>query len=109
MKTNTSVGIAILALFLSAGTAWAKPSLTPSVSVPEDADKMIVIKDTTKHVNVFENETVLFKIGDTKFAIKFDGIDHVYDLGSLAPPGVLTHKVTVHVAPNLLEHEQGLP
>ncbi|HEX7646295.1 MAG TPA: CzcE family metal-binding protein, partial [Noviherbaspirillum sp.] len=77
-----------------------KPSLAPSVTSPEDADKTVVIKDTTKHVNVFENETILFIIGDKKFAVKFDGNSYSYDLAALAPAGALNHKVKVFVEPN---------
>lgn len=94
-------GAAILVTFLSliAGTANARPSLAPSVSTSEDADKTIVIKDTTKYVNVFANETVLFKVGTNQFAIKFDGVKGKYNLAKLAPDGVLAHSVNVYVTP----------
>ena len=106
MKTAATLAVA---LSLVAGSAFAKPSLAPSVSTPEAADKMVVIKDTTKSVNVFENDTVLFKVGDKQFAIKFDGNNVYYDLQTLAPPGVLNRKVKVYVAPNPKDHEQGIP
>lgn len=89
--------------------AEARPSLSPSVATPEAADKMIVIKPTTRRVNVFENETVLFKVGDRQFAIRFDGNNPSYDLAALAPPGVLTHEVKVHVAPNPRQHDAEVP
>jgi len=92
-----------ISLGLFAGGVVAKPSLAPTITTPEAADKMVVIKETTKHVNVFENDTVLFKVGDKQFAVKFDGNSYVYDLGLLAPAGVLTHKVRVYVAPNPTE------
>ncbi|HEY8024475.1 MAG TPA: CzcE family metal-binding protein [Burkholderiaceae bacterium] len=109
MKLKNAATIAVISLGLVAGAALAKPSLAPSVSTPEAADKMVVIKDTTKSVNVFENDTVLFKVGDKQFAIKFDGNNVYYDLSTLAPPGVLTRKVKVYVAPNPKDHEQGIP
>ncbi len=99
---------ALLALSVVA-TAEGKPHLSPQVSTPEAADKMIVIKPTTKSVNVFENDTVLFKVGDKQFAIKFDGNNVYYDLSTLAPPGVLNHKVKVFVAPNPRDHQLGVP
>jgi hypothetical protein len=109
MKLKTAATLAVVSLGLVAGSVLAKPSLAPSVSTPEAADKMVVIKDTTKHVNVFENDTVLFKVGDKQFAIKFDGNNVYYDLSTLAPPGVLTRKIKVYVAPNPTDHEQGIP
>lgn len=109
MKLKTVVVLAVASLSLIAGSAPAKAKLAPSVSTPEAADKMIVIKNTTKSVNVFENDTVLFKIGDKQFAIKFDGSKGYYDLSTLAPPGVLNRKVKVYVAPNPAQHEQGSP
>ncbi len=99
---------ALLALgFVTA--AAAKPILAPQVATPEAADRMIVIKPTTKRVNVFENDTVLFKVGAKQFAIKFDGNNVYYDLSALAPPGVLTRKVKVYVAPNPKTRSQGIP
>lgn len=109
MKFTISAMFVAASLGLFAGSVIAKPSLAPSVSSPELADKMIVIKETTKSVNVFENDTVLFKVGDKQFAIKFDGNNVYYDLSTLAPPGVLNRKVKVYVAPNPLQHEQGIP
>jgi len=105
---NTAI-VTTLFLGLTAGAANAKPTLDPSVSSPDAADKMIVIKDGTRHINVFTNETVLFKTGDQMFAIKFDGVKHEYDLGSLAPDGMLSHKVRVYVTPNPAQPEQGMP
>ncbi len=109
MKLKAAAKLAVVSLALVAGSAFAKPSLMPSVSTPEAADKMVVIKDTTKSVNVFENDTVLFKVGDKQFAIKFDGNNVYYDLQTLAPPGVLDRKVKVYVAPNPKDHGQGIP
>ena len=99
---NVKIGAAVVAISLGllVGTVFAKPSLAPTVTTPEAADKMVVIKETTKHINVFEDDTVLFKVGDKQFAVRFDGNNYVYDLDLLAPPGILTHKVKVYVAPN---------
>jgi hypothetical protein len=87
----------------------AKPSLSPSVASPEAADKAVTITAKTRKVNVFESETVLFKVGDKQFALKFDGDGVSYNLETLAPAGVLTHRVIVYVAPNPRDHEQGIP
>ena len=109
MKAKVGILASIFSLAIMANVAIAKPNLMPTIISPDDADKTIVIKDTTKHVNVFENETVLFKVGDKSFAIKFDGVNHVYDLATIAPPGMITHPVKVFVSANLIEHQQGLP
>jgi len=111
MEGTMKHGLWLAALFaLGLATAAAgKPGLAPHVSTPEAADKMIVIKPTTKRVNVFENDTVLFKVGDKQFAIRFDGNNVYYDLSTLAPPGVLNRKVKVYVAPNPRDHAQGIP
>jgi hypothetical protein len=108
-----TLAVAILGFTIASsalgGVALGKPSLAPSVATPEQADSMIVIMPKTKSVHVFENDTVLFKVGDKVFAIKFDGDNVYYNLETLAPPGVLTRKVRVYVAPNPKEHEQGIP
>lgn len=99
---------AVIALVLPTAAA-AKPAIAPSVATPEAADKVIVIKPTTKRVNVVENDTVLFKVGDKQFAIKFGGNSVYYDLSTLAPAGVLNRKVKVSVSPNPRVHAQGVP
>lgn len=104
MKLKTVAILAVAALGLITGSALAKPKLGPQTSTPEAANKMIVIHDTTKSVNVFENDTVLFKVGDRQFAIKFEGNGAYYDLSTLAPPGVLNRKVKVYVAPKPVQH-----
>ena len=109
MRLKVLVACAAIALACGAGPAEAKPSLAPRVATPEAADKMIVIKPTTKSVNVFAGDTVLFKVGDKQFAIRFDGNNVYYDLSALAPPGVLTRKVKVYVAPNPRAHALTVP
>jgi hypothetical protein len=89
-----------LATVADAAPRPGKPSLAPSITSPEAADKTVVIKDSTKHVNVYEDETVLFIVGDKKFAVRFDGNSYVYDLATIAPPDTLNHKVKVYVGPN---------
>lgn len=104
MKLKKVVVLALISLNLTTVAAVAKPKSMPTASTPEAANKMIVIKSTTKSVNVFENDTVLFKIGNKQFAIKFDESNTYYDLRTLAPPGVLNRKVDVYVAPNRVQH-----
>jgi hypothetical protein len=109
VNLSVCAALAALALAGAADVAIAKPSLRPSVATPQAANKVIVINPTTKSVHVFENDTVLFKVGAKQFAIRFDGNNIYYDLSTLAPPGVLTRKVKVYVAPNPNKHVQGMP
>jgi hypothetical protein len=98
-----------IAAVLLAFPVSARPSLAPSAATPEAADMTVTITAKTKVVNVFENDTVLFKVGEAQFALKFDGNSVRYNLETLAPPGVLTHRVTVYVSPNPADHELGIP
>jgi hypothetical protein len=104
---NCAIFPAIL-IGLAAGVAFGNSSLAPTISSPDDADKTIVIHDATNHVTVFANETVLFKLGDQQFAIKFDGVSRAYDLAKLAPAGMLNHKIRVYVAPSPVGRGQGI-
>lgn len=105
MKSSIRIKLAAILLCLATTGAGAashagKPSLAPSVTSPEAADKTVVIKDTTKYVNVYEDETVLFIVGNQQFAVKFDGHSYFYDLGTIAPAGMLNHKVRIYIGPN---------
>lgn len=65
------------------------------------ADQVVVITDTTRHVNVKGGTTVRFVVGDQTFTWSFqNGSAHVtpFDLETIAPKGVLTHPVTTYVA-----------
>jgi hypothetical protein len=74
------------------------------------AMRTIPIDAKTKYVNVTAHETVKFVANGNAFAINFSGspattfafVPSVFDLGQLAPAGVLNHKVTVYVAPDPL-------
>lgn len=105
MKSSARIKLATMVLCLCIATTSAvaregKPSLAPSITSPEAADKTVVIKDTTKHVNVYEDETVLFIVGSKQFAVRFDGHSYFYDLATIAPAGSLNHKVRIYVGPN---------
>ena len=104
---NYAVFPAIL-IGLAPGAAFGNPSLAPTISSPDDADKTIVIHDATNHVTVFANQTILFKIDAQQFAIKFDGVSREYNLVNLAPAGMLNHNVRVYVAPSPVERAQGV-
>jgi hypothetical protein len=112
MKECSRPALALAVFVAAAVTAvmdCAVANSPPSASTPQAATKTIVIRASTRSVSVFENDTVLFKVGTKQFALKFDGNAVSYDLKTLAPRGVLDHTVRVNVAPNPLLHEQGIP
>ncbi len=109
MKFKSDSALMVTLFTLISAAANANPSLASSVSSPEDADKTIIIKDSSKYANVFDNETVLFKSGANQFAIKFDGVRNTYNLAKLAPNSLITHSVRVYVSPSTTDMELGKP
>ncbi len=78
MKASNAIKLAAVLLCFAAASADAaprtgKPSLAPTITSPEAADKTVVIKDTTKFVNVYEDETILFVVGANKFPLNSMG------------------------------------
>lgn len=101
--------IAASLLGLTALTATASNNLSPSPWNAEAANRVIVVADGASYVNVFFNDVVLFKVGDTQFAVKFDGNKTVYDLEELAPAGFAVPKIKVYVSPNPSDRGVGFP
>ena len=99
----------LIATTLAAGTAGAAPqprafrgSAAPAQAA---ADRVIVITDATRYVNVTGGQTVRFVVGDRTFTWCYqNGSAHViaFDLQSIAPQGLLHHAVTTYVADNPL-------
>lgn len=68
-------------------------------------DKVVVVTDSTRFVNVTGGSTVRFVVGERSFTWTFqNGSAHVvpFDLQQIAPQGLLTHAVTTYVADNPL-------
>lgn len=68
-------------------------------------DRVIVINDTTRHVNITGGTTVRFVVGDQSFNWSFqNGNAHVstFDLEEIAPKGMLKHPVKTYVSDNPL-------
>jgi hypothetical protein len=97
LKRKVSAALVVISACVIVGSVTAKPR--PSAGSPEAADKVVVITPATGTIDVVENETVLFKAGGKLFTVKFGSASGYYDLGTLAPPGILTRKVKVYVAP----------
>jgi hypothetical protein len=69
------------------------------------ADRVIVVTDATRYVNVTGGQTIRFVVGDRSFNWCFqNGSAHVipFDLQAIAPQGLLHHRVTTYVADNPL-------
>lgn len=68
------------------------------------AARAVTITPNTYYVEVADDETVKFIVGDKSFAWTFDGPSdgYAFDLERVAPPGLFTHKVEAIVAANPL-------
>jgi hypothetical protein len=62
--------------------------------------RTIVIKPEMSYVNVTWGDVVRFEVGDKSFIWNFNGTRNSFDLAQVAPPEVLSRKVTAYVAPN---------
>jgi len=62
--------------------------------------RRIVIKPETGYVNVTGGEVIRFDVGAKSFVWNFNGTRSSFDLGLIAPAGLLVRKVTAYVAPN---------
>ncbi len=97
-------------MFCLALSACATPNMATRLDLLGDpasasaATRTIAIGPDTKYVNVIGGDIVQFVVGDKSFTWNFDGNAHTaaFDLNLVAPPGVLSGKVTAYVAPNPL-------
>lgn len=66
------------------------------------ADYTMLIRPGTRYANVTRGDTVTFDSGAGRFTWKFDGGQNVtaFNLGAIAPQGMLDHSVRVYIAPN---------
>lgn len=109
MKTKLLLPILTATVFAAAGSAGAAPlqSELRGVPAPEQAaaDRVVVVTDATRYVNVTGGSTVRFVVGDRSFVWNFqNGNAHVrpFDLQQIAPEGLLNHPVKAYVADNPL-------
>jgi len=90
---------------LAAAAEQPRAFLGKAAPEQSSADKVIVITDATRYVNVTGGQTVRFVVGDRSFTWCFQtGSAHVvpFDLERIAPQGVLPHHVVAYVADNPL-------
>lgn len=110
MKTQLLLPI-LTAMTLTAASSAAFAGVTQeqvrgnAVSNQATADRVIVVTEATRHVNVTGGQTVRFVVGGQSFTWSFqNGTANVipFDLQQIAPQGVLNHAVTTYVADNPL-------
>ena len=83
------------------------PVLVGDPAPTASATRTIAIQPDTRYVNVTGGEVVRFTAGDRSFAWNFNGRLSSFDLATVAPQGMLDHKVTAYVAPNPLYRRSG--
>ncbi|HKC42859.1 MAG TPA: CzcE family metal-binding protein [Burkholderiales bacterium] len=93
------------------GTAFALPSDSQGwLGTPVEgsrADRVIRVTPGTRWVNVSENETVRFVVGDQSFAWQFNGSRGVFHLSDIAPAGLVSQPINVYVGADPLEGQPG--
>jgi len=97
----------VAAATATAGGLGQQPASFRGNAAPAQApaDKVIVLTDATRYVNVTGGQTVRFVVGQQAFNWNFqNGTAHVvpFDLEAIAPKGMLHHRVTTYVADNPL-------
>jgi hypothetical protein len=112
MKTKLLLSVLIASTLAAAGAASQAAAVEQPLSflgnaAPASAavDRVIVLTDTTRHVNVDGGSTVRFVVGDRSFIWTFqNGAMHLmpFDLARVAPAGLLKRPVTTYVSDNLL-------
>ena len=106
-KLSSALSAGLLAGLLVASTA-VFATIEPSIDLlgnqvaPEQAVRTIVIKPTTKYVNVMMGDVVKFVANGKSFGWSFDGADGVnsFKLNRVAPAGMLDRPVTVYISPS---------
>lgn len=71
-----------------------------SAATPAMVTRTIVIRPDAGYVNVTGGEVIRFQVGSKSFVWAFNGPRSSFDLGLIAPPGLLGRKVTAYVAPD---------
>lgn len=108
MKTKLLLTV-LIASTLSTGLAGAAPQpdsfLGSAVPAQAPVDRVIVITGATRYVNVTGGTTVRFVVGERSFSWNFQNgtVSLIpFDLGRIAPQGMLDHAVTAYVSDNPL-------
>lgn len=96
----TVIALTLSVASLAAGAVLPRPDLFGEPVSTTDAQRVIVVNDDTKWVNVNHREVVKFVVQGREFAWAFDGMPSgSFDLNQIAPAGTLARTVRVYIAP----------
>ncbi len=97
-----SIALVVAGMVASATAGAADPTARlGEQATPNQAQRTIVIKPTTKYVNVTEGEVVKFVANGKTFAWNFDSPEvSSFPLNRVAPVGALSQTVTAYITPN---------
>jgi hypothetical protein len=93
---------------LLSGAAWSDEHFGPATlqgdPLPADSavDKVVKIDSSTRWVNVLQNESVRFVVGNTTFAWRFPVDKAAVNLKDIAPSGAIDRDLYVYLAPDNL-------
>jgi hypothetical protein len=106
-KISVSLKVLLMCLSTAALAACAtRPGYTHLYGSPVPAaawaDRTIVIRPDTRHINVEGGQTVKFIVGEKSFGWHFMAARTVtnFDLKEIAPPDMLEHSVIAYVSPD---------
>ena len=101
MKKSAISTATALIFFSAAGVAGAASStdLLGSSAPPSTVHRTVSVDSQTRWVNVREGETVGFVSNGQEFAWQFDGPVDSFNLGMIAPEGMIDHTVRVQIEP----------
>jgi hypothetical protein len=103
---STTVVILGLAGASAVALAGVPASLTGDVVPTDEASTTIAIGPATRYVNVMHGDAVKFVVNGRTFAFRFDGAPsaQAIDLQTVAPAGLLDHRVIAYVGTNVDEY-----
>jgi heavy-metal resistance protein CzcE len=99
-KSIISIATALIlsSASVAAGAASGTELLGSAVQ-PSTAYRTVNIDSQTRWVNVRQGETVGFVSNGQEFAWQFDGAVNSFNLGMIAPEGMIDHAVRIQVEP----------
>jgi heavy-metal resistance protein CzcE len=100
-KSAIVISIAAASTLSAAGVAGAAATtdLLGSAVQPSTVQRTVSIDRGTRWVSVRQGETVGFVANGQEFAWQFDGPVNSFNLGMIAPDGMIDHAVRIQVEP----------
>jgi heavy-metal resistance protein CzcE len=95
---SITTALTLSAASVAAGAASGTDLLGSAVQ-PSSVNRTVSIDSGTRWVNVRQGEVVGFVSNGQEFAWQFDGPVNSFNLGMIAPEGMIDHAVRVQVEP----------